>query len=589
MRRWTEHLELSPTNVGEEEGELRRLAAAGLPFAPAFVLEPGPAAERNERIAAMLAALPESPALRLRPLLATRAESLRFLREAALLRDVPRDDALGETLLAAFAFASGPSIRAIPCGGPESVGRAASSDPLWGAPDELAVWSRGSEATPWRIDRRSGRVVQPGAALDVLTAEAAADLADRVQLLVGHPVEIEWMLQDGRPVLISVRPLALNARYPDGPWSRLALMDADEGTVAPLAIDVLNRGLRQLSPEPPAVAVRRIYARPYRCWEAPVQPLGRPDPASLREALSQGRGLLRDVLPLFQAVENEERSMAGWLQEQERVVLRTQDDEGLLSVFDERHHQAAETLALLDRCRAATRQLLAALEAVVGGLPRECYAALAAPQVTKQRRRAHKALVNLRRRVLAERGDLDGPEGLSADGAANWDQLRQQLATMRLLGIDVTPEPMGASDRSLSEAMEAARREGHVAREKARKDARRRVLHRAKTEGFRRVRRPLAASLVVMLGRVAVAKGQVSEQVAGAMLLLRSGALEVGRRLVEQAILDAPEDAFYLKQRELLDALGGEPGSYASRVRVRREDDMRWSAYDAPRRLSPAR
>ncbi len=41
----------------------------------------------------------------------------------------------------------------------------------------------------------------------------------------------------------------------------------------------------------------------------------------------------------------------------------------------------------------------------------------------------------------------------------------------------------------------------------------------------------------------------------------------------------------YMDVEELEQALEGEPGAYAARVRLRREDDQRWARYEAPRRL----
>ena len=71
------------------------------------------------------------------------------------------------------------------------------------------------------------------------------------------------------------------------------------------------------------------------------------------------------------------------------------------------------------------------------------------------------------------------------------------------------------------------------------------------------------------------------------MLRLREAAVEVGARLVDQAVLEEAEDALYLSLDELEEALRGEPGAYAARVRLRREDDLRWAAFDAPRRVGP--
>ncbi len=99
----------------------------------------------------------------------------------------------------------------------------------------------------------------------------------------------------------------------------------------------------------------------------------------------------------------------------------------------------------------------------------------------------------------------------------------------------------------------------------------------------------MARTVTVLLHRIARAKGGVADGVAGALLRLRRAATELGRRLVERAILDDPEDALYLSSIELEEALLREPGAYAARVRFRQEDDDRWAAFDAPRRIGRGR
>ena len=100
-----------------------------------------------------------------------------------------------------------------------------------------------------------------------------------------------------------------------------------------------------------------------------------------------------------------------------------------------------------------------------------------------------------------------------------------------------------------------------------------------------RAREGLVSTLGELAERVAVVKGVIAEQLAASLLRLRAGALAVGSRLVERAVLDHPTDALYLTLAELEEALMGEPGAYASRVRLRREDDARWASFEAPRRV----
>ena len=66
---------------------------------------------------------------------------------------------------------------------------------------------------------------------------------------------------------------------------------------------------------------------------------------------------------------------------------------------------------------------------------------------------------------------------------------------------------------------------------------------------------------------------------------MREAAVVAGERLCDAGVLETPEDALYMDVEELEQALEGEPGAYAARVRLRREDDQRWARYEAPRRL----
>jgi len=579
---------------GEEAVELARLLDAGVPLAKGVVVRLS-GEDPEARLVRAIDSVASADALRLRPLFPTRSGAARFARATGPVDDVSADEPVTRVreLLEALrsrevatAFGgelSGLEVRIIPRDdGPR--GLAASADPERGDPDELSVWTTGG--SPWRIDRRSARVVQPGEGLDVHFAERAADLADRVQLVLGVPVEVEWITQDERVVVATVRPLDFRPRFAAGSWSRLALVAADEGTVAPLAIDTLDRALGAEEEGPTvAAAVRRIYARPYRRWEEERDPLGRSRPGPLANASARAARVATEVAPVLASAMRFERTYVDRLDALGEEELETLDTEPLLVALSDRQRLAAEALLLLDLCRGATRQGLVALEAVVGALPRDCYPALAAPRAVRSRRRVHDKLLRLAARVEADRGELAGPEGLPEATRRRWRELRSELARVRPLGIDVTPVPIGASDETLLDGLHRATHSGHSTRERARKDASRRVLATARSRSVGAARAALAASLTLLMNRVARAKGGVSEGVADTQLSLRDAATEVGRRLVAQAILDAPDDALYLTRAELEEALRGEPGAYASRVRLRREDDMRWAAFDAPRRL----
>src|SRR5690606_12502182 len=87
-------------------------------------------------------------------------------------------------------------------------------------------------------------------------------------------------------------------------------------------------------------------------------------------------------------------------------ALSRMSPEALVVTLEARYAAVAEAFALLDALREQTRTALAAAEAAVGPLPRECYPALAAPVRTKERRRIHDALGKLAQRVEAEASTL---------------------------------------------------------------------------------------------------------------------------------------------------------------------------------------
>ena len=50
-------------------------------------------------------------------------------------------------------------------------------------------------------------------------------------------------------------------------------------------------------------------------------------------------------------------------------------------------------------------------------------------------------------------------------------------------------------------------------------------------------------------------------------------------------LLERAGDALYMTLEEIEQALEGELGAYAARVRLRREDDRRWRNFEAPRMI----
>jgi len=467
----------------------------------------------------------------------------------------------------------------------ERVGFAVSSDPSGGDPDEVQVTGQ-EGGTPWRIDRRSARVSEPGDGLEVVLAERVADLVDRAQLVLGFPVEIEWVERGEEIIIATVEPLALDRHHADGPFRRVALTAADEGVVAPLTIDALDQGLSAAEEEGPRVGqtVRRIYGRPYRRRTQPSI-LGRVEPTPLMQAASACAVATADVMPLLASALRFDKRSGARFHELATGELQALEDEALLEVLRQRQQFVAEAFLQLDYSREATRQALHALEATIGELPKSVYPALAAPRSVRARRKYFAKLRELADRFEREGVPLGTTERLPGALGRQWREVARELTDVRPLGINVLPEPIGNSDRALRAALRMVGTESPESVERRRSEARESVIRVARSRSLRRMREVLVRPLLVLLDRIAMAKGRLSEGTARSLVLLRSAAVEAGRRLVDTAILDEPEDALYLWLAELEDAVRGEPGAYAARVRLRREDDARWANFDAPRNL----
>ena len=586
--------------VGEEVGDLAVLLGEGVPVAPGWIVSlAGEDAEARllDVVARGLAGGSAGSVARIRPLFPTRAVAARFEQRegmAPVVGEPTQARSLVGRLMTALAApeltaAFGGSlgrlwVRVVVTDG-EPAGRAASADPGTGDPDRVLVWT--SAAAPWQIDRRTARVTLEGeGAVSAQDVSRAADVADRVQLALGRPVEIEWAAAGKRMSVIAVRPVHMVPAFTAVPFRIVSLIAEDEGTVAPLAVDSLDKALRHDEEATDDATVRRIYARPYqRRHIAATLPSGSPDPASLARAAARAGRVAADVVAPLAAASRFERGLPRRLAAMDSVDLSQLDAEQLLECLRERQKVVVEAMTLLDRARAATRACFTALQAAVGALPRDCFPALARPRPCRARRRVHDRLARMARRVRAEQSTLVGPEGLSTSLRREWRELRGQLEDTRSLGLDVCPRPMGADDASLLAALEAELLERYESDERARRDAVRRLLVTARGKSFGRTREGLVASVAVVLGRVASSKGQVAEGLAAASLRLRAVACEAGRRLCEAGVVEQPEDALYMFLAEIGQGLSGEPGAYGARVRLRREDDGRWASFRAPRRI----
>jgi hypothetical protein len=592
-------------HLGEEAAHLAALAEAGVPICPGWVVSfEMPASDAaalladawNEpppRVSAGRSQPPPpagSPRLQLRPWFRTAALATRGLAHWPTQEDLTDPGEVGPRLETLFRDVSrlGPvlgssagSVRLRVLRSEEGpFGAASSVGAEDGDPSTVSVWLPG--LGPWTLDRKTMRTLEQGQGLLARRVlERAADLADRAQLALGRPVEIDWVSARGRIAVAAVRPLSPAYRFTEENWRIVSLLWDDEGPIAPLAVDALDKALREDSDPSDEARVRRVFARAYRRVEGGRGRTGE-GTQSLREAATRAARVMGDVARPIAAASSFVSSLDDRLRSFDADELTRFDDAELLRVLRERQRVVIEAEQLLDRGRKATSAVIGALEASLGTLPAECVDGLAAIRRTRARRRLDERLA----KAAHELGDLPTEvDPVPAPLHRRFAELRRELADRRPLGLDVRPTAYGASDAALVEGMRAAL-EGRAERaEHAQRDAIRRLLTTARARPLGSGRAALARGLTVMIERLADAKGTVAEGLAAANLRVRDAALEIGRRLVESGVVDDPEDVLYLAVAEIQEALGGEPGAYTARVRMRREEDARWRSIEPPTRL----
>jgi len=459
----------------------------------------------------------------------------------------------------------------------------ASVEPTTGDPELLAVTVT-ADAGVWWIDRRTMRPerVPEGARASEADVMRAADLGDRVQLALGEPVLVRVGVRGERFVVEGLRPLELRTAFTSASYRRLAPMMASASTLAPLAIDAIDRALRLEAEEVEEPRVRRIYGRAYRRMDVHHTPFARDDAKAARRALSRVARLGRDVMLALDDARAFRAELSRAIPVHDGQAFEQLHTQDLIAALHSRMSLVTHALSLLERARLATLSLLPAIEATVGPTPRTALDALAAPIRSRRRQAVDERLLAMAEHCRRPDGSFGVPHHAHA---GDWGKLIRTLKHVRILGMDVRPAPMGASDESLLQAIEEV-----VARDRADSESQRREAERAlvglSLKGpFGPLAAPAVSAQLLLLRRLAKAKGSLAEGLSAALLRLRAAALEAGARLASQGVIDAADDAFYMPLDEIEQALSGELGAYAARVRLRREDDRRFKNFAAPRRI----
>ncbi len=584
--------------LGSRELELVQLLDERVSVADGLIVSMSTARPAERLETAIRTALDESPLVTVRALLPEGIAAEQFERRAAHAVDFEDQDAdlsakvvrlVKELEAPELAFAlgsSGAAVRMVVAPRDKgSFGWAASVEPLRSNPDEVSVWGVASPAAPWLVERRSGRIVTHGEGLQPRLVEQAADLADRAQLALGRPVKIEWIVSGGKVSVLSVRSVRLAPTFMSSVLRRVDLMGCDEGTMAPLTLDTMERAFRAPESRTRGTPFRTIYGRPYRSIPR-NQRVGRRRRwrSGVREGVAFSRLATRASTLRQQAKAYGKQSQQRLQALHASYLASARREETALALLSDIQGVVADGFFLLfgfgDLSVAAVSMLeragitISAPEAEV----------LVSPRAVRSRRQLHARMVHCTREWALAGSNAELREWPLAD-PQQWREIRQSLRNARPLGVDVRVPAFGDSDESLIEAFGLLSSWDPSTRERTRRDtiARLRVSHRARLGSpMRQVR---VGMLLAILKEIGLARGVVGEALSRALLAFRQQALDVGARLVNRVELDQPSDVFYLRVSELRDLAAGTPGTYASRIRSRREDDRRWRNYRAPRRL----
>jgi hypothetical protein len=463
--------------------------------------------------------------------------------------------------------------------------RISSCDPNDGCPDVMVLSGLDGSARI-AIERASMRPVEGQEhdwSFDLV--DQASTLCDRAEHALGAPVTLELATHERALVCTRATRLTPVPAYLPAPYRLVSILARDEGPIAPLAVDALALALEKDAEG----GVLRVFARAYRRTGDVRAFSDAPRPSLVAATRRAAEVALEATEPLGEA-----RALRATVVQRcvelDAIDLARLPGSSLGRALLARRELVAVPQRWLDRARASTGAALDVLRSTIGSIPEDAIGDLVAVRAPDDRRRREEDLTRFGREALtACRND---PEALDALARGTWppslresvEPLRTRMAELRPLGLDVRPLPYGSSLATLAIAAE------RLARSEDPEERRKRAHDTVVALGPRGVSSParqgLVRGLLSLFDRLATAKGEIADAMALALLRFRACACEAGGRLVEEGILEQPEDALYLSVAEIEEALRGEAVAFASRARARREEDARFRNLRPPRRLA---
>jgi hypothetical protein len=454
-----------------------------------------------------------------------------------------------------------------------------SCDPDDGCPDVMVL--AGVSGTPRIVIERASMRPLDGQEHDLAfeVVDQAATLCDRAEHAVGMPVSLQ--LGHGTRGLGVVRAerVSPTPAFLPSPYRLVSLLSREEGPIAPLAVDALALGLERDEEG----GVIRAFARAYRRVTDSKPTSDAPRPSLVAFTRRAAEVALDATEPLGEA-RALRASIVQRCIELDAIDVTRLPASSLGRALRARRELVAEAHGWLDRARGSTGAALDVLRGTITEVPDEVVDALVAVRATEDRRRREAEIARLGHEASAMDGTLLSTGRWPDCMIEHAEQVRARATDLRPLGLDVRPLAYGASLGTLAEA--AARLLRAEDDEARRARAHEAVIALGPRGVLSPARQGLLRGLLSLFDRLASAKGEIADALALALLRLRRCAVEAGARLVDEGVLELADDALYLSVAEIEEALRGEAGAFASRVRARREEDVRFRELRAPRRLA---